>query len=328
MSKVKRAYTIVAIPYWLVLRRPINPLSTKRENVPVGEIPADPTKPEKGMIDFRTLVQRFIKSLSKFINIEEESAGLKADTDTVNDSIANELRCVLQSGKYGYSAELYDITSRGKNGHREKTHCELLPFACRFAFSSKRTDGILVIEKFGPHSIVGILERAFEQFLRSNGYLEWKVDFRPISSRNYIEQHLNYTASTFNLLGRQIPKDLVSVVGAEKLGKEYEAEVEFRVKLRHNSIDLKKLINRIKSRKGDGIKICDTQFDGVSAELPIAGKKRKVYLNDLDNFLLQLDVSDEVKFDNGGHPTATSFYEAAKEGLEIAKKEIGGWDND
>ena len=328
MKKIKRAYTIVAVPYWLVLRRPINRLSFKRENVPVGEIPSDPNKPEAGTIDFKELTRRFIDSLTGFVNLEEESAGLKANADAISTSPANELKCVLQSGKYGYAAELYDITAKGRNGHREKTHCELLPFACRFVFSPMRTDGILVIEKFGPHSIVGILEKAFEHYLRSNGYLNWKVEFRPVASKSYIEQHLNYTANAFSLVGRQIPRDIVSVVGPEKLGREYDAVVEFRVKLRHKSINLKSLVEAAKSRKGDGVTVCGAQFDGVSAELPIAGKKRKVYLSNLDNFLLQLDVSDKVVINKDGHPTATSFYLAAEEGLEIAKAEIGGWDND
>lgn len=327
MKKVNHVYTIVAVPYRLVLRRPINQLSYKRENVPVGEIPSDPTEPNKGTIDFKELTRRFVNSLTQFVNIEEESAGLKAIAASVLTSPSSELKCVLQSGKYGYAAELYDITAKGKNGHREKTHCELLPFACRFAFSPNRTDGILVIEKFGPHSIVGILERSFEQYLNNNGYLNWKVEFWPVASKRYIEQHLNYTANTFNLQGRQIPKDIVSVIGAEKLGENYDAVVEFTVKLRHKSINLKKIVDMAKSYNGDGIFVGGAQFDCVSAELPIAGKKRKVYLNDLDNFLLQLDVSDKVVINKDGHPSAVSFYSAAEEGLEIAKKEIGGWNN-
>ena len=328
-SKKRKSYTIVAIPYQLVLRRPMDSAALKREVVPSGEIPDFSSDGDDVKMTFQDLVKRFLTSLVKFVNIEDENAGLRLDGLTVDDKTENELRCVLKSGKYGYAAELYDIKKKGVSAQRKKTHCELLPFACRFAFSKTQPGGILVIEKFGPHSIVGILKRAFDDYLEANRYHDWIVDFRPVTSRQYVQKHLDYTANSFHLIGRQVPKDVFSLVGSEKIERDYDAIVDLKVTFKRKKyFSLKKLQERFQNNEGEGVTICDAKFDGVSAELPVAGKLRKVCLNDLDAFLLQLDVTDKVEYDDNGHPKAESFYKAAEEGLFIAKRELGGWLHD
>ena len=108
-------------------------------------------------------------------------------------------------------------------------------------------------------------------------------------------------------------------------GRDFEADVELTVKFKRRFVSIKSLYEKFATNVKDGLIINKTRYDGISAEIPIAGKTRKVYLDNLDRFLLQLDVSDSVEYNADGHPKPQSFYQAAEEALSIAKHELGGW---
>ena len=316
--KSKSSYLIGAVPYLLLLKF-TSPDDEKRRVI-------TPTYSQYGMFGgkvktLKDFVADFVESLAKVQYFDDDKVGITLVPDTLDVSVENEIRFVIKAGRYGLESELRNIKTDSIK-HRNKHDCEMIPFVCRFIFNELYSDVILIIEKYGQYSAVGILFEALDKYLKG-GFLNWapKLEYGPITNLQYIEMQYRQNVKSLHLLTHEIPRDIANKV-VDRNSDIKNCMVDMRISAaRGKNLPVIGFLQRLRSAPQRGVLIGATQYDEVKVELKL-GNKTQTVIAGSDSFRVPFDVTDKVELQDDGHPTLESFISATEECAKMSKETI------
>lgn len=316
--KTKSAYLIGAVPYLFLMKFTL-PDDKKRQII-------TPTFSQYAMFGgkvktLKDFVLGFVKSLAKVKYFDDNNVGIELVHDSLDISVESEIRCVVKAGKYGLESELRNIKNDSIK-RRNKHDCEMIPFVCRFIFNELYSNVILIIEKYGQYSAVGILFEALDKYLKGR-FLNWnpRFEFGPITNLQYIEMQYRQNVKSLHLLTHNIPKDTADKV-IDPNSDIKDCLVDIRISAaRGKTLPVIGFLQRLRSVPQRGALIGETQYDEVKVELKL-GSKTQTVIAGSDSFRVAFDVTDKVELQDDGHPTLKSFISATEECARMSKETI------
>lgn len=317
----KATRSIGAVPYRLGILMPRACGPKPKSIMMKNDFVANPRVPNS----FREFMISFLLQLQNFKSDEETFSGVRIDKSTLDTSIENEIRFVLQAGRYGIETELYNVDNPSKVKTREVVDCEVLPFCCRMYFDERYGGAIVIFEKFGVNSAVTIfrdeLNRYVKKCFADEGY---GVDLLAIGNREYVERQFKNAVKAVHFVKYVNPTDEADVLkgdSAKEVDQQIKMELSYYAPTRGFLHVLDKIVDAVKTHNMMGIRIGNQKYSKVGIELK-SGKRTQTVFSTDDMFTVAFDLTEKVDIAVSGHPSPDSFYAHTAECLDMSKKTI------
>lgn len=272
-------------------------------------------------VNLRQYILTFLESLPKgqgIKNISGKNIGIQLDNTYAIQETESEIRCVIKTGSYGFSADLLNIETNNVK-KRDPADCELIPFICRFIFSKEHCVAILLVERFGQYTATSGIFSALEDYVNRTLPKECSLNMQWVTSPEYIKQNIRANVKAFRFIWHKIPSDIADTLGQEN-ETDREGGMDLRVKAGIGKFwCLPNWFDWRKTNKA-GIFIGGEDYDEMKVEMELDGRQRTVSVQKLDCFQMAFDITDTIKLNTDGHPIPDSFYSASEETLEVVKK--------
>lgn len=312
--------SIGAVPYRLSILMPNNGGPLPRRIMMTNDFKDN----EKVKDSLREFILGFLNRMGKFTSDKEAFSGLCVDSKTVDSSVENEIRFVLQAGRFGIESQLRNVDDPTKRKTREVDDCELLPFCCRMVFDDRHGGAIVIFEKFGVNSAVSIFRDELRKYVKEvfvdTGY---EVELLAITNREYIEQKFKNAVKAIHFTRYIDPSDRADVLRGDSM-TETKEKVKMKMSLyapRGGVLKLLDKVNLFRRNNFVGVTIDGERYDRVSLELK-AGKRTQTIVSSEDMFSVAFDLTDQVRIAASGHPEPSSFYEQSDECLKMSLKTL------
>ena len=232
----------------------------------------------------------------------------------------------VETGEFGYTADLYNVGTRSVSYQRIGTDAEMIPFYFLAHLPSHRDEGVILLQR---RSNIGIRTTFFSDFAKyfeesNNGV---RVGVNPLVPPQLIEEYLqNGRLTNIRFIRFRLPSDLADAYdtgGHEEIGG--TAELVVRPK-RGQSIPL---VNKIRDVLAGRIKIKEMvelpnhEFDNVKVEIDVMGSKKTLDLSDVMKMRTNVDITSDVRIKDDGHPEFDSIDSIAQNLLNSLLAQMG-----
>lgn len=317
-------YFVGALPYRLCIRKPLAVSQTDRPDKIMDD--SDFKNSVANCNSFRAFMLGFLRNYEDFHTYDDASLGIRIPQVEIDDTYQNEIRCSIYTGKYGYESELRNIKKSTQVKTRTVDDCELMPFACRIVFPRGHENCIVIFEKFGNNSCVGVFVRALREYVntvfKDNGY---KVNYGYITNLKYVMKQFRDNVRSIRFVRYSKLTDEFDFIDDDSTDK--ELKIEFKVSAqRGGALHLIDSFRDFTKTGFPGIVVCDQQFTNLSLEMRSKNRTQTIPAGS-DAFQVPFDVSDFVECSTKtGLPTAESFFKASQQCLEMSLNTINGRD--
>jgi hypothetical protein len=221
---------------------------------------------------------------------------------------------IIDTGEWGFESTLYDIDKNEVTHNRKNNEAEMLPFFYLYGFPEKKNKGFLLLERFGNLGIRKFLcDKISAEFRKKFPGLEieFNAEIMEELAREYLE---NGRLIKIGFIKYDIPSDFADYV-AEGASEEIAySEYSIHAK-RSGSIPFKDDIKKMFGKKTDlkrTLEIKSFEYDTVKMNLEINGQKRTLNIDDLANIRSYINIDNDVRKMENGHPEYASILEIAK----------------
>ncbi|MEM2857271.1 MAG: hypothetical protein QW416_09240 [Candidatus Nitrosocaldaceae archaeon] len=215
-----------------------------------------------------------------------------------------EINALIESGEYGYEAELYDINNKVVSHVKKESEAELLPFYIFLYIPKAKNEGILLLSRIKQLGIRKLLEDNINEYLsQSYGVNNLKIEFNPIIDKELIKAYLDSgRICEVRFIRFGWSNDIVDVF-TQQDHKENEGVAELVIKPKKGG-GLRKDIDY------NHIELRDFKYDAVKIEVEIDGRRRTIDIthNKLRSYY---DITESVDYEKG-LPTYESIDRIAK----------------
>jgi hypothetical protein len=283
-------------------------------------VPLDTTDGSAGGVAFWDLLNSYLHNRSESKSVDTEKQKMMRVSHIFPEIDKNCVSGVLKTGNYGYAAVLENVDT-GVTKTREVADCQLMPLFFRFDFKKGKDKGILLLQRYGIYGAKTALEDDFNMFL-ADRIQDIKLVLRPIIDVDAIEKMFAGQLKEIHFISHEIPADI-----ADKIKLDV-AETQGTLKM--------VLVARRKTRwylpeflrplyqDGGCVEIQNVKYQDAKLVIKLDGKKRTICLTDLDRMRsMPLDITQEVKIDEEGHPTFFSLAQKAEEIVPSFKRTLG-----
>ena len=311
-------YLVGAVPYWVGIKRWVDGAAMPRQYMQFDKFPKTGENPTGTMKGF---VLSFLKSLGKFAKMSENQSGICVDPKKIDSSAPNEIRCVIQAGKYGLDAELRNIHT-GNSQKRSKEDCELMQFNVRIVFSDKHEKAIVILERYGIYSPATMFFGAFKQFIElSLKHVDARMESGLITNVEYMRQQYSNRVKAVHFVTHQLPPELSDHVhGDAEMENPYVVDVKISAG-RNKYLRIPEIIKRLKRSKVRGMTVGNVDYEDVKVELEVGGRRQTVIAG-AEMFRIVYDITGLITRKDDGHPTAASFVTATRQCLQNSKETL------
>lgn len=246
--------------------------------------------------DFISLFYRFSNDhkemhdddkLQKVFSVKENSLN-SYETDTYKA-----LSIVIRSGSYGIESDLTDRTTKAINHHRSTNEADVKEFHClvyvpKDAGTVVVEKGILIFESIASYGVKTITRKYFREYAADMGLT---FETRSVSVGALIEK----LTEQGRLQKISIIKDHVSPNDADNMLLNVGREEKSYVNPNLSPIWLEKIKNIFDRADRTGVyEIKDEDFDDISLQFDMGGRRRTVRLRNLDKQSIVEDVPEYV----------------------------------
>lgn len=220
--------------------------------------------------------------------------------------ITNEYRTVhglLSYGMYGFESKIIDVVTGDQKYNRTITDLEEIPLYCQFWIPEGARHGYVIFQSFQGRSCNTLFMASLCKYF-GNEFQNFFLGYEKLMPEQIIGlQGENVFVKELRLIKKKPSSDIVDrYLGAET---SQVKEIELIMRPRRNSTlgSFARVRNIVKSKKNDGLLSYDgIDFEEASAQVEINGKRRVVGLLSPSNNTGVIDISEEVKFGEDGHP--------------------------
>jgi hypothetical protein len=310
-EKEKEAMSTISLaPYTIRVRR----RGEKTAFLPLGRLDAADDAFDRFLGFFKNLKTRHDRASKTFLR------HIRFEPDSPN----RVLEGILETGEYGYEAELIDVDANPpKPTHRRRaSEAELLPFYFRLDVPQQADQGFLILQRFGNLGIKAAMEDALVQFFAGTPYL---VELHPLVPEKVIEKWTHaMKVRRLRLVSFKVPQ---TITRAFQLGDSEEVYSELVIRARKGHTF--PLPARLRNKNGEGfvevqemqeeIKELRRRLKGIFApdtlkvEVSVAGRTRTLDMTDPGNLVAYHDVTEAVSpLGRNGHPDWEKIREEAR----------------
>jgi len=268
--------------------------------------------------DLFRILRSFLQALSQNGQLDDNSQKYMEVSDLAfEDRI---IHGILNTGDYGYEADLYDLDAEQVVYQRRSNDAELLPFYFFASIPSDRDEGILLLQRFGQFGIKHVLFEGFRGHMRSAAP-DFRVEINPLVQTHFIRKAIeNGKLKSLRFIQFGFPSDIANMVrDATHIERDYR--MEFIIKAKRNRSLPEQIKNRIldfiSNRRGldSIIELNDYRFryQNIKVEVNQRGRTRTIDLGNFAAMRAYHDISNEVTIGTNGHPEFNSINQIAKE---------------
>jgi len=271
--------------------------------------------------DLHALIGEFLTATKREYAHDAENKFLLGSTKYIVED--RFLHGTTQTGEYGFSSTLYDITKEKPTYKRGPKEAELLPFYFQFYLPAGQTTGVLILERFGQFGIRKMLADELRRFL-SEKIPAVSICIEPLVDVEFVKKLVhdgNIKRIRFRKL--TIPAELCDRYG-HKIQPD-DGYVEYAIVAKKESILA--AFHEMFGGNAAQYQIEDPpnfESDRVLIEVDLAGSKRTIDISDLAKMRSYYEVSEDVKFGDDGHPIYESIKaEATKLCKDLWRQMVG-----
>ena len=226
------------------------------------------------------------------------------------DTQSRSTKGIVETGEYGYEAELYDVQSRSISYQRTASDAEMMPFYILANLPAHRDEGVLILQRRSQFGIRTILLNDFIEYFKSS-YPTIQVEINPLVPQQLIDQYLeNGRLTKVRFVSFSIPSDVTDAY--DGLGHvEESGYVEYIVHAgRNRGLPLWGMVRDALSGRrnvSEMIELRDFDYDKVKVEVELAGSRKTIDLSDIMRLRANYDITSEIEVGSNGHPVFSSI---------------------
>jgi hypothetical protein len=232
----------------------------------------------------------------------------------------------VEVGDFGYRSRLMDVDSGKDTFARRPTDAELLPMFFLLNAPAKATRGIVILQKHGIRSSYSFMSQAFRNYF-DQAYPDYRLELRSFVAQSTLNAFREGVVRRITLISTRLPEDIATQV---KLKIPEGVPVLFEQVIRFPSKRGVKMPDWIARhfRKGTAAAagIRDLPLGADAAKVTVKGFKgrdRTLELGSAEDMVPYVDVTDEVKVEDG-HPVYDSIRAYALNFLTEVAAELRG----
>lgn len=234
---------------------------------------------------------------------------------------------VIETGPFGYEADLTDIDSRAVSYRRTVNDAELRPFYFLAYLPRKRKSGILVTQRTSQYGVRTVLHKDLSEYLKDSNP-DITVVIEPLVPLQALEEFLKGGRITkIKFIKYEPPPDLAQQFSNQDvglIGEARRAELVLSVGRGGQFSLTDKLQALIGSGGGSGVAQLrqDDERDAVKVEFNMGGRKRTIDLLD-KKMRPQYDITDLVSLGSDGHPSLDDIHRVASDLVRDLSEIVG-----
>lgn len=247
-------------------------------------------------------------------NIELQKV-LRLSSGTLNP-FGRQLSGLIESGEYGYSSEIIDVTS-GQSVHlKSVNHAELIPFYFQLLIPQNRTKGILLLQRFKQFGISKIFsETIAREFTKQFPGL--KIIIKPLVS-DEIAHNLITQGQLKKITFKKLNLTPNILNASDNNEHENFGRIEYSIVANRGcSLPfLNGLLERIRTSGNipELFGLAEFEFNLISVTVKLNGRSRTLDLSTLDDVGAFFDITNQVKINkDSAHPEINSIREISNE---------------
>lgn len=255
------------------------------------------------------LLDEFVKHHISSTNLVDAQRGWFFENPNLDNE--QDISSIIQYGVHGIASTIVDVKTRVEKYKRQLEDMEEIPLF----FRAWRTPGehycLMAFQSFGPRSCVGFVQSAFVEFVKAKTGEQISVRYRKLMpTDSAIGPASSAPVKEITLIKHNQSSDRASdyLNGAPNF---FDVKLSL-VSRRKEGFGFFGNINEAKIRKMAGPVALVDDFDSATAEVLIAGKRRKIGIFGDHSDVGTIDITEEVVLDNS-HPTSQSMLKVTKE---------------
>ena len=217
---------------------------------------------------------------------------------------------VVETGEYGYEAELYDVEADAVSYQRTANDAEMVPFYFLVYLPTQRDEGVLILQRRAQYGIRTVFLQDFTQYFKEFDSTI-QVEINPLVPQNLIDQYLQDGRLTkVRFIRFAIPTDVADAFeGGGHIEESGHTELVVSAG-RNQRLPLLGRIRDVVNRRRDVnemIELHDFGYETVKVELEVAGSRKTVDLSNVMKLRAYYDITSELEVGTNGHPVFTSI---------------------
>ena len=321
----RSGYSINALPYSLSIKKPLTVSTTKKPFKYMGK--SDFVEAGRGCSSLRDFLLKFLESMEEPLIDDVAYSGMRISKKDIDKSNSSELRCVIRAGKYGYESELYDIKTRLME-IKSQSKCDMLPLLCRIVFNEEHQNCIVIFEKLGPYSCVGVFMRSLRNYVRKFfNDQAYNIQYGQIIDLEHALREFNNSVKAIHFVRYTKACDLEDSIGYDDSAEEVlKVDLRLSTTKRGGILSVPKKYIAMNFIKGGGSNIVqDTGYEEIVFELQTGRRRQKIVVGGNTMLSVPFDITDSVICSKTtGHPDMASFITATEECLRISSNQLFG----
>ena len=233
---------------------------------------------------------------------------------------------IVETGEYGYEADLLDVGSSTISYRRSLTDSEMVPYYFLAHLPAHRDEGVILLQR---RSNLGIRTALLKDFLDFFGmYCSGiNIEIKSLIPPELLNEYLHDGRLTkVRLIKYELPQDLADAYDTGG-HREIEGTAEMSFKPgRGLGIPLLNRISEVldgKRHVTEMIEVSDFDYNNVKVELEVRGSRKTLDLSDVMKMSAYVDVTQDVEMGNDGHPIYSSMDGVARELMNTLLDRIG-----
>ena len=230
---------------------------------------------------------------------------------------------IIEVGEFGYSQKIVNSKTGGLAYSKMKDEAGLIPFFVRLAPTPKPDRAILLCQKFRTFGIKTHIHEALGPTILKIDPM-WSLRIEKIVPMALITKFLSEgEVKTVRFISHDAPSDVADDL--KQLTPDKDAAcVEVVVRAKRGKSFGSGLLDLIKQKKPVTglLTLPQMDYDTLKVDIEIGGKRKTLDLTNMHKIGGVVDVTDELKFDNNGHPTLTSLLASSRDLIVELRAEI------
>lgn len=232
---------------------------------------------------------------------------------------------LLQCGNYGYSSKILDTASNTTTYEKTMEEAETIPLYF-LLYIGQGSHGFAIFQKHGLNGIKGYLSRKLlEAFQASTS--SHVLQIAQVLDEDALNELLDQgEIKKIRFINFAPPEDIADAVNEICTeDEEGEIEIQIRPKRKGRLSNAKRELEKFLGHASTGVfATLGDQYEKLKVEVEIDGKKRTVNFSNPSDFHMDMDITDEVDMQQGGHPDFDELDDLAKSVVRDLLEKLAG----
>ena len=230
---------------------------------------------------------------------------------------------IIESGNFGTQENIIDIETGDSKYIKLPKDAALVPFYFMIYILPNSNEGYLILERIMGLGIYSIIDKAIKTYIGSQVDGKYTLKIEPYIVPELLKLNLQAVGGAKRVTLKGVN---INQFKSMSLSQDYQGcttEVSFIAPRNTYINDLFDLFKSNKSKDGNNLyRVNNIECTDVSFDLNINGNKRKVYVANITNIGMNMDITKRIEVDGTGYPSYSCISKEANEIISYIIKEI------